>query len=103
VVEMKSIMLHTLADEEWLDQQYCNLMKKRREQSLPDDSEPLRTIAQVIKRWIVGAAQRLQATKNQEGVRPEETASVLSKEKAVDAESTGFIDDVDRKQWEREC
>jgi hypothetical protein len=32
-----------LADEEWLDQQDYNLMRKRREQSLADDSEPLRT------------------------------------------------------------
>jgi hypothetical protein len=87
-----------LADEEWLDQQYRNLMMKRREQSLADDSEPLRTVIEVIKRWIVGAAQRLQATKNLEGVKPGEAASVLSKVKAADTDSTGLINDVVREQ-----
>jgi hypothetical protein len=77
-------------------------MKKRRAQSIADDSEPLSTIEHVIKQWIVGAAQKLQAKKNRKGVKPGETSPVLSKEKAVDTASTGFINDVHRRQWEEQ-
>ena len=92
-----------LVDEEWLVLQYCNLMRKRIEQSFADGSQSLRTIEQVIKRWIVGAARRLQATKNLKGVKPGEASSPLSKEKAVDTVSTGVINAGDRQQWEEEC
>jgi hypothetical protein len=86
-----------LVDEEWLNLQYCNLMRKRRAQSLVNDSEPLRTVVRVIKRWVVGAARNLQATKNLKGVKPGEASPALSKEKAVDTVSTGFINDGDRQ------
>jgi hypothetical protein len=92
-----------LVDEEWLVVQYCNLIQKSRAQSIADDSEPLRTIEHVIKQWIVGAAQKLQATKNWKHVKSGETSPVLLKEKTVDAASTGLINDVDRRQWEEEC
>jgi hypothetical protein len=92
-----------LVDEEWLVLQYCNLMRKRIEQSFADGSQSLRTIEQVIKRWIVGAARRLQATKNLKSVKLGEASSPLSKEKAVDTVSTGFINAGNRQQWEEEC
>ena len=91
-----------LMDEKWLVLQYCNLMQRRRTQSIADDTEPLRTIEHVIKQWIVGAAQK-QATMNQNSAKSGETSPVLSKEKAVDTASTGLINDLDRRQWKEEC
>ncbi len=50
-------------------QQYRNLLSRRGERSAAEGSNPVTTSLEVIKRWLTGAAQRLQVSKNREGTR----------------------------------
>jgi hypothetical protein len=58
-----------LVDEEWQYKQYRELFRKRAHKALSMDLEPgslIGTDTVAVKRWLTGAAQRLQEVKNLE-------------------------------------
>ncbi len=69
-----------LVDEEWQYQQYRELFRKRTERwerAIDAPVAPLMgTCPEAVKRWLTGAAQRLQAAKNLEAKEQGKSASV---------------------------
>ncbi len=94
-----------LVEEEWQYQQYRKLFKKRADKVLSADSEQgahssmIGTNPDAIKRWITGAAQRLQEGKNLEGM----TGSISLAEKAEGRERQSLHPEVKWRQWDKEC
>ena len=69
-----------LVNEEWQYQQYRELFKKRSERAIANDAEPgamVGTHPNAVKRWLTGAAQRLQEMKNLD--KKAESASLADK------------------------
>ena len=91
-----------LVDEDWQYQQYQELFKKRAHKALTMDLEPgslIGTNSESVKRWLTGAAQRLQEMKNLE----RKTGSTSLAEKAEGIEGKSLIHDDVWRQWEKEC
>jgi hypothetical protein len=73
-----------------LHQQYQNLHDRRLERSAADGIKPVMTSLEVIKRWLTGAAQKLQVSKNREGTMSGEATSEDSRKKLREAVSIGL-------------
>ena len=91
-----------LVDEEWQYKQYRELFRKRADKALSMDLEPgslIGTDTEAVKRWLTGAAQRLQEAKNLEG----RSGSTSLAEKAEGIEGQSLIHEDVWRQWEKEC
>jgi hypothetical protein len=73
-----------------MHQQYRNLLSRRGERSAAKGVNPVTTSLEVIKRWLTGAAQRLQVLKNREGTISGELTSEDSLKKSREAVSIGL-------------
>ncbi len=81
----------SLTEEEWMYQQYQNLHARRgEERSAAKGINPVTTSFEVIKRWLTGAAQRLQVSKNREGTVSGESTSEDSLKRSREAVSIGL-------------
>ncbi len=71
-------------------QQYQNLHSRRVERSAAEGINPVTTTLEVIERWLTGAAQRLQVSKNREGTVSGESTSEDSLKRSREAVSIGL-------------
>jgi hypothetical protein len=88
-----------LVDEEWQYRQYRELFRKRANEALTEDLEPgslIGTDSEAVKRWLTGAAQRLQEMKNLE----RKTGSTSLAEKA---EGKSLVHEDVWRLWEKDC
>ena len=91
-----------LVDEEWQYQQYRELFRKRAERARANDTEvaPLiGTFPEAVKRWLTGAAQRLQEMKSLD----KKAVSTSLAEMAVEMGGKSAIHEDVWRQWENEC
>jgi hypothetical protein len=92
------------AEEEWLLQRHLILMKKRTERAVLifDDSEPPHTSLEIVERWLIGAAQRLQTSKNLESAKPGGSASARLEKLPLKQSGTVLVNDAKRERLEKE-
>jgi hypothetical protein len=95
-----------LVDEEWQYQQYRELFRKRSEQWALTRDTPVApligTCPESVKRWLTGAAQRLQEQKNLEVKEQGKSVSANLIEKAVEIGGKSAIHADVWKRWEEE-